>query len=180
MKLHNFFGHLYTISKHKKLVMIHCFKCGLYKQGVLHDLSKYMPCEFLTGVKYYQGNKSPNAAEKMEKGYSEAWLHHKGRNKHHFEYWIDFGPGPEHKIQGNRMPVKYVVEMFCDRMAASKTYQKEKYTDSSALNYFNIGKSYYVMHEDTMKLLEELLTMLSVHGEEATFSYIRNEILKKK
>lgn len=158
--------------------MKHCFKCGLYKQGLLHDLSKYMPCEFMTGVKYYQGDRSPNAAEKEEKGYSEAWLHHKGRNKHHFEYWIDFSQKPDYKLVGHPMPKKYVVEMFCDRVAACKVYKKDAYTDSSALEYFEKGKSHYVMHESTMKLLEELLKMLSKEGEEKTFKYIKNEVLK--
>ena len=59
--------------------MKNCFAVGLYRQGLLHDLSKYSWEEFATGVKYYQGNRSPNAAEKEEKGYSAAWLHHKGR-----------------------------------------------------------------------------------------------------
>lgn len=83
----NFFGHLSTINHHKWLVMQHCFKVGLYRQGLLHDLSKYSPVEFLAGVKYYQGFESPNNAERRAIGYSRAWLHHKGRNKHHLEYW---------------------------------------------------------------------------------------------
>ena len=82
--------HFKTITGHKILVMKNCFRVGLFRQGLMHDLSKYSPVEFGTGVKYYQGDRSPNAAEREEKGYSEAWLHHKGRNKHHFEYWIDF------------------------------------------------------------------------------------------
>ena len=87
--------HLRTINHHKKLVMEGCFKIGLYRQGLLHDLSKYTPTEFLVGCKYYQGNMSPNNAEREEVGYSSAWLHHKGRNKHHMEYWIDYGVGKE-------------------------------------------------------------------------------------
>ena len=178
--IHNFLGHFYTITKHKSLVMKHCFKCGLYRQGLMHDMTKYYPCEFITGVKYYQGNRSPNVAEKLDIGYSAAWLHHKGRNKHHFEYWIDYSPAPEHKLVGNPMPVKYVVEMFCDRVAASKTYQKEKYTDRSALEYYNQGTGYYVMHEKTAALLKELLEMLANEGEDVTFKYIKNVVLKKK
>ena len=82
--------HLQTINHHKLLVMKHCFKVGLYKQGLLHDLSKYSPTEFLVGCRYYQGTRSPNNAEREATGYSTAWLHHKGRNKHHYEYWIDY------------------------------------------------------------------------------------------
>lgn len=178
--IHNFFGHLHTINHHKKLVMIHCFKCGLYKQALLHDISKYHPIEFFSGVKYYQGYRSPNTAEKMEKGYSPAWLHHKGRNRHHFEYWIDYGPAPNFELIGNPMPTKYVVEMFCDRVAACKNYMKDDYNDASALEYYNKGKGHYLMHESTMKLLEELLEMLAQKGEKETFNYIKKQVLKKQ
>ena len=51
-------GHFCTITHHKILVMKHCFRVGLYKQGILHDLSKYMPSEFLIGCKYYQGREA--------------------------------------------------------------------------------------------------------------------------
>lgn len=90
MKVINIWRHLVTITEHKCLVMKHCFMVGLYRQGILHDLSKYTPSEFWTGVRYYQGDRSPNAVERELLGYSAAWLHHKGRNKHHFEYWMDF------------------------------------------------------------------------------------------
>ena len=112
------------------MVMENCFKVGLYKQGLLHDLSKYSWEEFRIGVKYYQGDRSPNAAEKEEKGYSVAWLHHKGRNKHHFEYWIDFAPDKSAGLIGNEMPLKYLVEMVMDRIAASKVYKGDAYTDA--------------------------------------------------
>ena len=64
--------HFKTITHHKRLVMQGCFKVGLYKQGLLHDLSKYSPAEFLVGVKFYQGNRSPNNAEREDIGYSSA------------------------------------------------------------------------------------------------------------
>ena len=87
----NIWKHFCTINHHKILVMRGCFQVGLIRQGLLHDLSKYSPTEFIVGCKYYQGNMSPNNAEREAVGYSSAWLHHKGRNKHHLEYWIDYG-----------------------------------------------------------------------------------------
>ncbi len=127
----NAWKHFCTITHHKNLVLVGCFKIGLYRQGLLHDLSKYSPTEFLVGCKYYQGTMSPNNAERKEKGYSLAWWHHKGRNKHHLEYWIDYDiskePGKEHSgMAGMKMPVCYVAEMFVDRISASKNYQKDK------------------------------------------------------
>lgn len=172
--------HLKTINHHKMLVMKGCFRVGLYKQGLLHDLSKYSPTEFLVGCKYFQGNLSPNNMERYEKGYSQAWLHHKGRNKHHLEYWIDYGVGEEKGITGMKMPLKYVVEMFIDRVSASKNYQKEKYTDRSALEYYEHGKDYHIIHEDSRELLEKLLHMLADEGEDVVFDYIKNVLLKQK
>ena len=132
----NWLRHLRTINHHRMLVCQHCFRVGLYRQGLMHDLSKYNPVEFMTGVRYFQGYRSPNTAERLDKGYSSAWLHHKGRNKHHLEYWIDYSLDEDSPMVGMKMPVQYVVEMFCDRVAACKTYQKEKYTDASPLEYY--------------------------------------------
>ena len=176
----NFKGHLSTINHHKMEVMRLCFKVGLYKQGLMHDLSKYSPEEFRTGVLYFQGNRSPNAAEKEEKGYSRAWLHHKGRNKHHYEYWIDLSVDKAEGLRGMKMPVRYVVEMFMDRIAASKIYAGQDYTDSHPLDYYKKSKNYMTIHPDTRKLLERLLLMLSRYGEEKTFAYIRKVVLNGK
>ena len=174
-------GHFKTITAHKILVMKHCFRVGLYKQGLLHDMSKYMPSEFLVGVKYYQdGKRSPNNAEREALGCSRAWLHHKGRNKHHLEYWIDYDKNPPHLMCGMEMPVKYVVEMFCDRVAASKNYLKDAYTDAASYEYYENSKGHYMIHENTRKLLVELLMMLKDKGEEETFQYIRKNVLKNK
>ena len=35
------FKHFMTITKHRFLVLKYCFKAGLYRQGLAHDLSKY-------------------------------------------------------------------------------------------------------------------------------------------
>lgn len=174
----NWLGHLKTINHHKWLVMKHCFRVGLYRQGLLHDMSKYSPLEFFTGVRYYLGYRSPNEAERAHKGYSAAWLHHKGRNRHHLEYWIDY-PDDASSVTGMEMPVRYVVEMFCDRMAASKTYLAEKYTDSAPWTYYDQRREHYLLHPNTRALLETLLQKLRDEGEDAVFAYIRREILGK-
>ena len=175
----NWLRHLRTINHHRMLVCQHCFRVGLYRQGLMHDLSKYNPVEFMTGVRYFQGYRSPNTAERLDKGYSSAWLHHKGRNKHHLEYWIDYSLDEDSPMVGMKMPVQYVVEMFCDRVAACKTYQKEKYTDASPLEYYEHSKTHYILHPETRALLETMLTMLAEKGEEETFAYIRHAVLHK-
>ena len=166
-------NHLKTVLHHKKLVQQHCFRVGLYYQGITHDLSKFSPVEFLAGARYFQGNRSPNEAERMTKGYSAAWLHHKGRNKHHLEYWIDYSPEGNHHLTGNRMPERYVAEMFCDRVAASKNYKGENYTDACPLEYFLAGRAREKMHPHTAYVLEKWLRMLAEEGEAKTFAHIR-------
>lgn len=180
--LHNFNGHLHTVNSHRRLVRKYCFKLGLYRQGMMHDLSKYSPSEFIPGVKYYQdGHRSPNNAQREDEGVSKAWLHHKGRNKHHFEYWIDYDvDGNSTILAGMKMPVKYVAEMFCDRVAASRIYNKDKYKDSDPLDYYIKGLGHYIMHPETDELLHNLLKMLADKGEEYTFAYIKTNVLKKK
>ena len=175
----SFWGHLHTINHHRRLVRQGCFRMGLYWQGLTHDLSKYAPVEFLTGVRYYQGTRSPNTAEREAKGYSEAWMHHKGRNKHHFEYWTDINPATR-QYEPVEMPRKYLAEMVMDRIAACKTYQGAAYTDASPLAYLERAKESRFVHPNTMAQLTYLLTMLKERGENETFRFIREVVLKGK
>lgn len=172
-------SHLKTINRHKRFVLKYCFRLGLYWQGITHDLSKYSPVEFLVGARYFQGDKSPNNIERKVKGYSSAWLHHKGRNKHHMEYWIDYSLEDPPGMAGMEMPVRYVAEMFCDRVAACKTYRKEHYRESDPYDYYMKTKDYNMIHPKTKELLERMLVMLKDKGEQAAFAAIRREILKK-
>ena len=158
--------------------MAMCFRIGLYRQGLLHDLSKYSWVEFSRGCRYYQGYRSPNNYERELIGYSVSWLHHKGRNRHHFEYWLDYNEHKSGTVRGMPMPRRYIAEMFCDRVAACKTYQKEEYTDYSPVRYFYKGAGKYLMHPDTRRDLGFLLLMLGNEGERATERYIRHEYLK--
>ncbi|MBP5431752.1 DUF5662 family protein [Ruminococcus sp.] len=173
----NFFGHLKTVQQHRHQVLIHCIKAGIPVRGILHDLSKFSPTEFIPGVKYYQGTRSPNEREREVDGYSKAWMHHKGRNKHHFEYWTDYDPVVK-TLEPVKMPDIYIFEMFCDRVAASKIYNKEKYNNSMPLEYFLRAKPRRVIEKTTAEKLEFLLTMLRDKGEEETFRYIRSQVRK--
>ena len=164
--------HFSTITRHRHVVIRHCFKAGIFWQGLFHDLSKYSPTEFIPGIKYYMGDKSPNEKERELNGFSRAWLHHQGRNKHHFEYWVDYNPVLNRK-EPVKMPTKYVIEMFCDRVAASKIYQGKNYTDAHPLTYFQRGNARKKMHPATADLLEEWLTLLSEKGEKEAFAHIK-------
>ena len=174
--------HFKLVCHHRRLVRQGCFKLGLYRQGLMHDLSKFSSTEFRVGAKYFQGYRSPNDAERAETGISRSWLHHKGRNRHHFEYWVDYIIGPDGKVSmgGCKMPVEYVAEMFCDRIAACKLYHKEKYTDAAPYLYYLKSKGNAMIHPETDALLGDMLLKLKEEGEDAAFTYVRREILKKK
>ena len=171
--------HFKTITKHRLIVMAGCFRVGLIRQGLTHDLSKYSPVEFFNGARFYQGTRSPNTAEREYKGYSEAWMHHKGRNRHHYEYWTDMSRTTRN-YESIPMPRKYLVEMVMDRRAACITYQGKAYTDASALKYFMGSRERELMHPRTSRELEYVLTMLARDGERETFRYLRGHVLKGK
>ncbi|MGI6118154.1 MAG: DUF5662 family protein [Bilifractor sp.] len=172
--------HFMTITRHRMLVRKYCFRVGLYWQGLTHDLSKYSWTEFSKGAKYWQGNRSPNNAEREATGISLSWLHHKGRNRHHYEYWIDYEPGSPNFLGGMPIPRKYIAEMVMDRIAASKVYLGDKYTDAMPYEYFaKSRKILWFVHDDVKRDLNALLKILRDYGEERTFRYIKNVYLKK-
>ncbi len=175
-------NHFKTITQHKLLVARGCFKVGLYRQGILHDLSKYSPTEFLVGAKYYQGNRSPNNAEREATGASAAWMHHKGRNRHHYEYWTDYSDDPKKRgcVVPVPMPDRYIAEMIVDRIAASKVYKGEDYTDAAPLEYYLQGNAGRLIHPATARKLERMLRLLAEEGEQRTFARIRRELVSRR
>ena len=133
-------------------------------------------------MKYYQGTRSPNTEEREENGYSLAWMHHKGRNRHHYEYWTDlnletkrYAPVP--------MPRVYFTEMVMDRIAACKVYHGKSYRDGDALDYFEHAleaRESAMMHPQTRRELTYILTMLRDRGEKETFRFLREVVLRGK
>lgn len=171
----NIFKHINLVMRHKRYVFQAMRNCGHPIQGMLHDLSKFSPTEFMESIKYYQGNRSPIEAAKEDKGYSSAWFHHRGRNKHHSQYWVDISFG---EIIPCRIPWKYLVEHICDNIGAGKAYLKDKWTDSSPLDYYNKidHKSFY--HEHTRAMLEYVYKLISVYGLSYIFHLINNGVLE--
>ena len=158
--LKNIFKHLHTINKHRFKVFVLCLKVGIPIQGLLHDLSKYSYEEFWESVKYYQGDYSPIKNCKKEKGYSKAWLHHKGRNKHHYEYWYDYNLIEPCPI----IPFKYVLEMLCDSFAAGMTYQGKKWTKEYQLSYWNKVKKEAKIRKEIKEVLTEVYENVAEKG----------------
>lgn len=169
--------HFRTITAHRHRVMLGCFRVGLIRQGLLHDLSKYSPAEFWQGAKYWEGVRSPNAGAREAEGWSTAWMHHKGRNKHHYEYWTDLSPKTK-QYEAVPMPRRYLVESVMDRIAACKTYLGDKYDDGSALDYLNRAAETPLLHPQTKEELRFILTMLRDRGERRTFAFLREVVLR--
>ena len=161
--MNKYISHLKTICKHKYWVMKFCFKCGYYKRGLLHDLSKFGKTEFVSSAKYYQGNRSPIDAEKEVKGYSLAWQHHKGHNAHHWEYWIDnIGT---YQNTPCKIPYEYVIEMICDWLGASIVYSKEKINCNepyiAPIQYYKKCSNERIFYPQTKELIEYYLNVIA-------------------
>lgn len=156
----NFFGHLHTVDVHRFRVFCLCCKVGIPIQGLLHDLSKYSPTEFWEGVKYYEGTYSPIMNCKKENGYSQAWLHHKGRNKHHYEYWYDYSA----PIPSPIMPFKYFLELVCDSFAAGLIYQGKNWYQGYQLEYWKLSESKAYIHPKMKELIERVYVEESKNG----------------
>lgn len=178
------FAHFITVTRHRWLVRKYCFRLGLYRQGLTHDLSKYSPQEFWQGAKYFQGNASPNFTERREngRGYSVAWLHHKGRNKHHVDYWLDYRLMPDGSfVFGScKMPIEYVAEMFCDRLAANRNYMKEGYTDAAPYEFYMKTRDELPIHPETRDEIEKMLIVLKDEGEDAAFDYVKKRLKEER
>ena len=174
--VNNFFGHLRTITKHRHMVIKHCKKAGILWQGLRHDLSKYSPTEFIPGVKYYTGTKSPNEGERIDKGYSVAWLHHKGRNRHHADYWVDMDAPVKYPL----IPYQYVAEMICDKLAAGIIYQGKDWTKEYELQYWKRERVNYPLNENVKKVITEVLEQVSKNGIDSTLTKKNIKSLYKK
>jgi len=172
-----FIKHLKTVCHHKKEVFKLCKTAGIMYQGFVHDLSKFSPTEFIESVKYFQGDRSPIAACKEDKGYSDAWFHHRGRNKHHPEYWVD-------KLYSGGVPVpmpyRYELEMVCDIIAASKTYNGKSFTmDMPYVHWMSKLKKTTLVHEKTLKFVTTLLREYMYRGESALNPHYTKNIYQK-
>ena len=160
MRIKNFFGHLSVVIRHKNKVFINCLKCGIPFRGLVHDLSKFSPTEFFESVRYFQGNRSPIGACRRATGVSYAWLHHKGRNKHHLEYWTD----PDCPVPP-LMPYKYAVECVCDKLAATKTYAKKDYNPTLPLMHWQKYGNKVKANPKSMQFIEQVFLDLINLGE---------------
>lgn len=175
MMLNNLKGHTKTVLDHKREVYKAMKECGHPIQGLIHDMSKFSPIEFFESVKYFTGTRSPIENAKEVKGYSDAWLHHKGRNKHHSQYWLDCSWG---KTVPQEIPWKYLLELICDGIGAGKVYAKnrgEEWSQASPLKYWNDRDQTSYYHSNTRNKLEWYYTQIAINGWEYVSSRISED-----
>lgn len=166
MSLKNAIKHFKLITKHKWIVFRLCCKAGEPWRGFVHDMSKYSITEFRESVKFYVGTHSPITEAKKQKGYSEAWLHHKGRNKHHSEYWVDeLAP-----IKTPVIPYKYAVEMVCDKLSAGIVYQGKNWTKEYQLSYWVKEREKLRINDKTKDFVTEVLEQVADKGIDKTLT----------
>lgn len=178
MILINVFKHTMRILKHKYFVFKYCCKLGIPWQGLLHDLSKFSPTEFIESIKYYQDGISPIDVCKKKNGYSKAWFHHKGHNPHHCEFWTDnYGTNPI----AHKMPDKYVRELIADYIGAAKAYFGEKnFTYANEREWWEKRRKILLIHPDTEAVITFVFDTLVrfEKQEDEVFKTLRNDFHK--
>lgn len=160
ISLRQLFKHWQTVHNHRKWVRHYCFLAGIPWRGIVHDLSKYSPTEFFESARFWTGTDSPISRAKNTYGISYAWLHHRGRNSHHWAYWADnYSEG----FTVHVMPRDDFVEMVCDFLGAAKTYSKDNFSYAQELNWWNKERdaSCKAMHPINKRMLDIIFSDLA-------------------
>lgn len=174
--LKNILKHAKLVLKHKWLVFKFCARLGFPFRGLMHDMSKFSIEEFGESVKYYNGKKSPIQIARENQGYSRAWLHHKGRNKHHDEYWVDLNSRDVAPV----IPYKYAVEMICDKIAAGIAYNGKDWKPETQYNYWQIEKDKVILNPKVNNLFIEVFRQVRDDGLDKTLTKKNIKDLYKK
>lgn len=163
-----FIGHFKTVCTHKKWVYYYMKMVRMPFRGLLHDMSKFSPVEFFEGVKYWQGTSSPIDACKKENGWSRAWMHHKGRNPHHYEYWVDNLDKGGEVLE---MPKRYFIELVCDYLGAGRAYMGENFSYAAEAEWWKKKKSNgLAMNPKDIEKLDKIFSFLTSFELDSRFS----------
>ena len=157
--------YLSYVLRHKWFVFIECCKLGIPWQGIIHDISKFLPGEFIPYARYFYGkwmkeaewhgdvrNYVPWKYTEMgvKAALDKAWLLHQKRNPHHWQFWILKYDSDGIKILA--MPDKYRKEMLADWIGAGKAQGKP---DTKA--WYEANKDKMQFHPETRKWIETML-----------------------
>jgi len=140
------------VVEHKWNVGIECLKMGLYWHAITHDLSKFLPSEFIPYAKFFKGTGRYKTYKKSDEGnqdFQKGWCHHQKRNKHHWNYWVSVTRKEE--VIPIPMPEKYIKQMIADWNGMARKF------DGLSKDYYNDNKKEMILHEDTVDILESIL-----------------------
>ena len=141
------------VVQHKKNVFIECWKMGLYVHAFTHDLSKFLPSEFIPYAKFFYETDREKNYKKSDEGnmnFQIGWLHHQKRNKHHWNYWISVSRFTD--IRPLPMPEKYVKQMIADWRGMARKF------GDTAKEYYDKNKEEMILHPITKERIEILLS----------------------
>lgn len=147
--------YLNYLVRHKWFVAAACFRRGLYWQGVVHDLSKFRPREWLPYAEFFYGT------EKNRNAFDRAWLDHQHANPHHWQHWVLRNDNGSTVVL--EMPEKYVVEMVCDWEGAGRAITGKSGT---TLDWYSKNFHKMLLHPDTRTRVEELLKFPALNAHE--------------
>lgn len=164
--------HFILVARHKWHVFLYCAYSGHPWRGLMHDWSKFSPTEFLGSIRYFNGRRSPVGLCRDVEGYSFAWLHHKGRNKHHYEFWTDsVDPCGNHATKSGQifpipMPYEYALESICDTIAASRAYNGKKFSYEVLYKWWLRSQKYFppTMHPQTKRFAGMMYEAMRADG----------------
>lgn len=141
------------ILEHKKNVGIECIKMLMPIHAITHDLSKFLPSEFIPYARYFFDT---NKAKKYDKGTEEhkdfqlGWCHHQNRNKHHWNYWVSVTrkSNAQHPIP---MPHRYIEQMVADWRGMSRKF------GGTWQEYYEKNKDEMILAPETVEHIKRLL-----------------------
>lgn len=156
--------YLSYVLRHKWFVFVECCKEGIPWRGIVHDLSKLLPGEFIPYARYFYGREDTIRRDKTgyykptdtgDKAFDFAWLLHQKRNKHHWQWWIL--PEDEGGVKVLPMPEVYRKEMICDWKGAGKAQGKKG--PNECREWYQVNKTKMQLHPETRKWIEQKLEM---------------------
>jgi hypothetical protein len=113
----------------------------------IHDMSKYTEEEYDPYDAYFYGRKT----KKVQEDFDYAWLHHIHANPHHWQYWLLVND--EDGTYALEMPENYVIEMISDWWA----FSHKSGNLYEIFDWYKSKKKNMILHENTKKLVEEIL-----------------------
>ena len=151
-------GYLLYVLRHRWFVMVECFRRGLYWQGLMHDLDKFLPDEFFPYADFFNSKRRDKTGyykptDTGHAGFDMAWLRHVHRNRHHWQHWTQ---ATEDGLRLFDIPRKHVIEMVCDWIGAGRA----QYSETNAAQWFAANNHKMQLTPTTKAMIEEYLREL--------------------